>query len=326
MPWLSEFALEKPAHALPRRGRAEVGRSWLLRSAGRAEEVVPFCECLDVRVLRSTRREDEELVSLEFLETVAKHRTVDLVEYVLAHFDDQIWTDSNDVAVEGSVVQLAQCQPIRDHRFAPHMGVRENVGGIEQLHVVEPAHGARLPIGTEHALTEGELMDSVTRQPREVAPPGIVDHVDRQIRPERLGIVHRDRERERRRVITDDEHRPLGSVPSGYCPVQVHQWYLTLHGPSKTHVVAVSDIRPAVAITKEPIRTHLVLVRSLSSLDDGDGGDAQRDFGNNGRLEDARRPHERDSLSLPHEPLAEQRQRKDLTTEIRLSVQPSEGR
>jgi hypothetical protein len=79
-------------------------------------------------VLRSTRREDEEPIPLELLKTVAKHRTVDFVEYVLAHLDDEFRTNSNDVAVEGSVVQLAQCQPIRDHRFVPHMGVKENVG------------------------------------------------------------------------------------------------------------------------------------------------------------------------------------------------------
>ena len=88
----------------------------------------------------------------------------------------------------------------------------------------------------------------------------------------------------------------------------------------------MSDIRPAVAITKEPIHTHLVLVRPLSSLDDRDGGDAQRDFGNDSGLEDALPPHERDSLSFPHEPLTEQAERKDLTTEIRLLVQPGEGR
>ena len=145
-------------------------------SARRTEEVVPLPECLDVRVLRSTRREHEEPISLELLETVAKHGAVDFVEDVLAHLDDQIGPDSDDVAVEGSVVQLAQCQPIRDNQFAPPMSVRENVGGIEQLDVVEPAHGARLPIGTEHTVSEGELMDSVTRQSGQVAPPGIVDY------------------------------------------------------------------------------------------------------------------------------------------------------
>ena len=198
-------------------------------------------------MLRSAGREDEELVSLELLETVPKHRTVDFIKNVLAHLDDQIRTDADDVAVEGSVVQLAQCQPIRDHRFAPHMGIRENVGGIEQLHVVEAAHCAGLPIGTEHAVAEGELMNSVTRQSGQVAPPGIVDHVDGQIRPEHLGIIHRDGECERRRVVTDDEHRPFGSVPPGYCPVQVHQRNLTFHGASKTDVVPVSDIREVVS-------------------------------------------------------------------------------
>jgi hypothetical protein len=50
------------------------------------------------------------------------------------------------------------------------------------------------------------------------------------------------------------------------------------------------------------------------------------DFRNHGGLEDALRPHERDSLPLPHEPLTEQAERKDLTTEIRLPLQPYESR
>ncbi len=60
--------------------------------------------------------------------------------------------------------------------------------------MMESAHGAGLSIGTEDPVSEGELMDSMTRQPGEVTPPGIVDYVHSQIRPERLGIVHGDRE------------------------------------------------------------------------------------------------------------------------------------
>jgi len=108
--------------------------------------------------------------------------------------------------------------------------------------------------------------------------------------------------------------------------MQVHERNLTLHSPSKTNVVSVSSIRPAIAITKEAICTHLVLVRPLSSLDDGDGRNAERYLRYHGRLEDALRPHERDSLSLPHESLTEEAERKDLTTEIRLPLQPSESR
>ena len=50
-----------------------------------------------------------------------------------------------------------------------------------------------------------------------------------------------------------------------------------------------------------------------------------RDFRNDGGLEDALRAHERNTLSLPHEPLTKQGERKHLTTQSRLPLQPSEA-
>lgn len=82
-------------------------------------------------MLRPASREDQELVSLELLEAMTEHRAVDLLQDVLAHFDNQVRTDADNMTVERGVVQLAQRQPIRDERLAFWMAVGKDMGGIQ---------------------------------------------------------------------------------------------------------------------------------------------------------------------------------------------------
>lgn len=53
-----------------------------------------------------------QMISLETLESVLQHRTVDLGEHVVAHLEHQVGPDAHDVHVEHRVVQLAEGEAI----------------------------------------------------------------------------------------------------------------------------------------------------------------------------------------------------------------------
>lgn len=80
-------------------------------SARRPKLLVPDGEELSVWPLRAARRDDEQLVALELLQTVPQHRTVGLLEDVMADLDYEVRPDADDLAIEGCVVQLADASP-----------------------------------------------------------------------------------------------------------------------------------------------------------------------------------------------------------------------
>jgi len=67
------------------------------------------------------------------------------------------------VRVEGAVVDLAEGEAVRDLGAPALVAVGENVGGIEQLHVVEAAHRAALPVGAHHQLPEAVLVETTPK-------------------------------------------------------------------------------------------------------------------------------------------------------------------
>ncbi len=56
--------------------------------------------------------DDEQFVPIEILQAMSKHWPVDFIEDVPPYFDDQVGANPDDVAVEGSVVELAQGQTV----------------------------------------------------------------------------------------------------------------------------------------------------------------------------------------------------------------------
>jgi len=61
---------------------------------------------------------DRESLSLESLDPVLEHGTVDLVQDVAADADLEVRADADDVLVEARVVDLAEGEPIGDDRLA----------------------------------------------------------------------------------------------------------------------------------------------------------------------------------------------------------------
>lgn len=56
---------------------------------------------------------------MELLKAVRQHRAVALLDHVTADLGDKVRPDSDDVAVVGGVMDLAQSQPVRNDRSAP---------------------------------------------------------------------------------------------------------------------------------------------------------------------------------------------------------------
>ena len=96
---------------------------------------------------------------------------VDLLQQVHAHGDLEVGRDADEVAVEGGVMELAEREAVGNHRLAQGMAIREDVGGFQQLVMAEPADGAALLVGAEHALAKAPLVQALADHGGHILPP-----------------------------------------------------------------------------------------------------------------------------------------------------------
>ena len=109
--------------------------------------------------------------ALKALETMLKHRPVDFLQHVEAHGDLEVGRDADEVAVEGRVVELAEREAVGNDRLPQRMAVREDVSGFQQLVMAEPADGAALLVGAEHALAKAPLVQALPDHRGHILPP-----------------------------------------------------------------------------------------------------------------------------------------------------------
>jgi hypothetical protein len=76
------------------------------------------------------------------LEAVLKDRPINFLENVASNFDDTVRPNAENVPIKRGVVQLAECDPVRDDRLTSGMTVGKDVGSVEQVLVTETADGA----------------------------------------------------------------------------------------------------------------------------------------------------------------------------------------
>ena len=77
-------------------------------------------------------------------------------------------------------MELAQREIVAGHRLTERVAIGQDVGGFQQLVMAEPADGAALLIGAEHALAEAPLVKALPDDRGHVLPPrgqraGVVD-------------------------------------------------------------------------------------------------------------------------------------------------------
>lgn len=210
-----------------------------------------------------------------------------------------VGADTEDLSIEGCVVESAECQAVRDDRLTPGVAVRNDVRRLEQLGVPQTANGTTVLVGLQHSLPEGRLMEASQRYGRHIRPPCLRD--TRRGTPtlcQALARVHCDAEAEFVRIVTDDVDRPRGQILSLDHSKQVDERSSSLHRKAQAYVVAVSRIRSAIAVKEEPIVLEAIFVGPGPTLDLGSRRDAEWHLWESGRLEDALRANERHPLAL----------------------------
>ena len=294
-------------------------------SARPLEEPVALFQKRHRRSKRNGVRQDDSLV-VDCLEAVEQHRAVDLDQDVAPDLDRIVRPDTHDVGVEGSMVNLAEGQAVRHDGLPGRVTVREYVGGIQELGVVEVTDRARHPIGEENSLAEAVLVNALADSSERVAPTQLVAGVEKKISLQDTRLVGLDSEGAPCSVVSHHIYRPDRQVLARHQAIEVDQRDLALHRPAETHVVRMVRIRASVAVD-EPILRPPVLVRRFFPLDPRDRQDAEGNLGQGGGLEDALRTDYRNPGPLEVEAGCKERPGQDLASMLtNLVSDPGERR
>lgn len=151
---------------------------------------------------------------MALLEAVTEHRTVLLGEDVTANLNDKIGSYAEDVAVEGGVVDLAQRQAVGHYGLAERIGVRNDVGGVEQLAFAQAANGASGAVGSDDSVTEAGLVEALSDLLGDVGAPGLVDDEQAEVGPEDVVVLEGDGEGQVVTIVVVDEGGPERFVQS----------------------------------------------------------------------------------------------------------------
>lgn len=108
--------------------------------------------------------------------------------------------------------------------------------------------------------------------------------------------------------------------------MQIDQWRPLLHRPSQAGIIGMARICPAITVSEEAIRPHLIIIRPWRISNYRDRRDAQGDSRKNGGLEYALGTDQRNSFFPESEPSLQQRSGQDFTMNLYLLSQEFKGR
>jgi len=159
-------------------------------------------------------------LAVETLQAVAEHRAVRLVPDLLADVDDQVGADTQDVGVEGAVMEPAEGQAVRQDGLAPRVPVRKDVRGVEELRVAQAADRAPLLVRAQDAPPEALLVEAPAGQLGDVPASSLADEGGSVLcrLPRHVLRLDLDREGQRARVIAHDEDGPDRQYSPGTKP------------------------------------------------------------------------------------------------------------
>ena len=136
---------------MARRGR--LGRTSRSCSYAEAREgLVPSLEGINARTPLSPARR-EQRTAVQLLYPVLEHRSDSFIQTVPTNLHHRIGADAHQIMVEGSVVNLAHRQSIRDDG-TPALAVRNDVCSVKEFRMVQRTYGASLPVGGQHLASE----------------------------------------------------------------------------------------------------------------------------------------------------------------------------
>ena len=112
---------------------------------------------------------------MHLLNAMTQHRAIDLLKKGAVDVDDVVRRDSEEVLIESRVMDLAQRQSVAYVRIAPSFPVADDVGGVQQLPVAEPANSTPGLVGSDHASPELPLVKPLADESLAVAALGALD-------------------------------------------------------------------------------------------------------------------------------------------------------
>jgi hypothetical protein len=193
------------------------------RSAGVPEELEPLGEELTVRPEIFAPRNDQ-LRPLEPLQPMQQHWSVFLTQDIFSDLDPQIRPDPQHLAVERGVVERTQRQSIRNEWQTARMSVGQNMRGVKQLAMVEPADTTGLVVRKQGPLSKGSLVKALLDLGGDVPTPSVRAEISWcSVHVRKCTVVSDNGEREMLVIVVDDEHRPDRFVSTRHDSIEVRK-------------------------------------------------------------------------------------------------------
>ena len=122
---------------------------------------IPHHEAVAIGSLLGLLRKGQSS-AMHFLKTVLEHGPIDFVKECAIYFDPVVRRYAQEVGVKGTVVNLAETNPISHRCRAVCMRVRDDVGGVKESPVFQIADGASDGIRPQNACSEFWLVEPLT--------------------------------------------------------------------------------------------------------------------------------------------------------------------
>ncbi len=235
-----------------------------------------------------------------------------------------LWCNSDEVAIESRVVQLAQGDAVGHDRLSAGLFVAHDVSCIQELFMAEVTESTLPSIRGEDLRSKAALVGSLHKRPCDVlaARFGQVIHHDGPVQgpvdPRLAQIIHCDPKAQAERIIGHHKNRPGGKVLTLLDPEEVNEGNSKLHEAPQSDVVAMFRVAPSVLVVQESFFRHVVLIRSGSHSRNRKRKVHQTWF------EDALRTYQGNPAITVVETLCEELTGKDVALESGLFHQPSE--
>lgn len=97
---------------------------------------------------------------MQLFQSVLEHGTVLFFEHILPYLGSVVGGNAEEQPVEGCMVELAEGDAVTDARHTLGFDVGDDVGGIEELIMPEPAERALLTVSLDNPLPEAPLVFS----------------------------------------------------------------------------------------------------------------------------------------------------------------------
>lgn len=205
-------------------------------------------------------------IAVKSLKGVLKRWAVALLAHVTPHFNDVVGANADDLRIEGTMVDSAHGNAIRDDWLST-FGVFSDVCGVKQFGMVsKPTKRTAGIVCDEDALTEHPLVQaSANRRLRVLTAEREIDRVNQnRVRPlsTHLG-VNGDDELMALRLLShqpDWIHRRVDALSNSEEP---YEGLRQLQSASERHIVVVVEFLASPFVPEVPVRTLGILVRSV---------------------------------------------------------------